>query len=95
MIASQCFILYFAHVLIRTRFITHHFHVTLIFSDECQAKGRLAEFEGTDVYCHRNCLRYPSTCPKEECDCYNSEQKEAAEMKQGKDKEGWPDDLYR
>ena len=40
-----------------------------IFSTECTAIGRLAGLEGTDVYCHRKCLRYPSECPKEECKC--------------------------
>ena len=29
----------------------------------------MAGQEGTDVYCHRKCLRYPSDCPKDECDC--------------------------
>ena len=40
-----------------------------IFSTECTAIGRLAGLEGTDVYCHRKCLRYPSECPMEECEC--------------------------
>ena len=43
-------------------------------SDTCKAKGRLADVEGTDVYCHRNCLRYPSTCPKDECECFSEEE---------------------
>ena len=29
----------------------------------------MAGEEGTDVYCHRQCLRYPSNCPKDECKC--------------------------
>lgn len=37
-------------------------------SKECQAIGRLANVEGTDVYCHRNCINYPPECP-EECQC--------------------------
>jgi len=36
----------------------------------CEAIGRLAGREGTDVYCHRNCLHYPPTCPKDECKCF-------------------------
>ena len=43
-------------------------HVT-ICSNDCTAVGRLAGQEGTDVYCHRKCLRYPSNCPKDECLC--------------------------
>ena len=40
-----------------------------IYSNECTAIGRLAGKEGTDVYCQRRCLRYPSNCPKDECQC--------------------------
>ena len=29
----------------------------------------MAGQEGTDVYCHYHCLRYPSNCPKDECHC--------------------------
>ena len=39
------------------------------FRTSCKAVGRLAGVEGTDVYCHRNCLRYPSNCPEDECQC--------------------------
>lgn len=42
----------------------------------CKAVGRLAGVEGTDVYCHRNCLRYPSNCPEEECQCTDKEEVE-------------------
>ena len=41
----------------------------MIFRNDCTAVGRLAGQEGTDVYCHRQCLRYPSNCPKDECKC--------------------------
>ena len=41
-------------------------------SNDCTAIGRLAGEEGADVYCHYNCLRYPSKCPKEECHCVES-----------------------
>ena len=41
----------------------------LLSRNDCTAIGRLADVEGTDVYCHRQCLRYPSTCPKDECHC--------------------------
>ena len=34
-----------------------------------KAVGKLRGIEGTDVYCHRNCLRYPSKCPKDVCKC--------------------------
>ena len=40
-----------------------------IYSNDCTAIGRLEGKEGTDVYCHYRCLRYPSNCPKEECSC--------------------------
>merc|ERR1711872_656376 len=39
----------------------------------CEAIGRLAGVEGTDVFCHRNCLRYPPNCPKESCKCHAAE----------------------
>ena len=51
----------------------------------CEAVGRLAGQvrhpailrctalqPGTDVFCHRNCLRYPPHCPAEDCKCYSS-----------------------
>ena len=40
-----------------------------ICRNDCTAVGRLAGKEGTDVYCQRKCLRYPSNCPKDECQC--------------------------
>ena len=46
--------------------------------DTCDATGRLAGVEGTDVYCMRKCLRYPTSCPRDECHCYDS-QNESAE----------------
>ena len=45
------------------------FNAFLNFRNDCTAIGRLAGQEGTDVYCHRQCLRYPSNCPKDECKC--------------------------
>ena len=42
---------------------------TFDLRNDCTAIGRLAGQEGTDVYCHRKCLRYPSNCPKDECKC--------------------------
>merc|ERR1711953_923839 len=49
------------------RLVAHQVRCTC--PTECTAIGRLAGLEGTDVYCHRKCLRYPSECPKEECEC--------------------------
>ncbi len=28
------------------------------------------------MWCQRQCLRYPSTCPKEDCKCYNKTEEE-------------------
>ena len=38
--------------------------------DECEAIGDLKGVEGTDVYCHRQCLVYPAlNCPQDKCKC--------------------------
>ncbi len=46
-------------------------YALLLARDECEPIGRLKDVEGTESYCHRNCLRYPSTCPKDVCRCYS------------------------
>jgi hypothetical protein len=38
--------------------------------DECEAIGELAGVEGTDVFCHRQCMVYPyDNCPEDKCRC--------------------------
>ena len=40
------------------------------FRDECEAIGELAGVEGTDVFCHRQCMVYPyDNCPEDKCRC--------------------------
>ena len=42
----------------------------LFFREECEAIGELAGVEGTDVYCHRQCMVYPAdNCPTDKCKC--------------------------
>ena len=44
-----------------------------IFREECEAIGELAGIEGTDVYCHRQCMVYPvDNCPMDKCKCYTT-----------------------
>jgi len=41
--------------------------------EECEAIGELAGIEGTDVYCHRQCMVYPvDNCPMDKCKCYTT-----------------------
>eukprot|EP00095_Tigriopus_kingsejongensis_P001217 maker-scaffold959_size76551-snap-gene-0.20 protein:Tk01217 transcript:maker-scaffold959_size76551-snap-gene-0.20-mRNA-1 annotation:"PREDICTED: uncharacterized protein LOC101891129" len=40
---------------------------------ECVPINELAGINGTDVFCHRNCLRNPPNCPKEQCRCFSEE----------------------
>lgn len=41
-----------------------------IRSDTCDAIGDIAEKPGADQYCLRRCMRYPSNCPTDRCNCY-------------------------
>lgn len=53
--------------------IMHYYHCFPFYSrrDECEALGNLAGIEGTDVWCQRQCLRYPSKCPRDKCRCFS------------------------
>ena len=41
----------------------------IFFRDECEGIGEYRGIEGTDVWCQRQCLRYPSECPLDKCKC--------------------------
>ena len=49
------------------------FYIVLSFRDECVGIGEYRDIEGTDVWCQRECLRYPSTCPQDKCSCFPSQ----------------------
>jgi hypothetical protein len=36
----------------------------------CDAIGDIADKPGADQYCLRQCMRYPSNCPIDRCNCY-------------------------
>ncbi|TRY70276.1 hypothetical protein TCAL_11548 [Tigriopus californicus] len=40
---------------------------------ECVSINELAGINGTDVFCHRNCLRNPPICPRDQCRCFSEE----------------------
>jgi len=43
--------------------------------EECEAIGELAGIEGTDIFCHRQCMVYPAdNCPTDKCRCTTSNQ---------------------
>ncbi|KAF0299687.1 hypothetical protein FJT64_027639 [Amphibalanus amphitrite] len=39
-------------------------------SSKCEAVGKLAEKPEAHLYCHQNCLGYPSHCPQDKCRCF-------------------------
>ena len=50
---------------------------TCTFREECEAIGELAGIDGTDIFCHRQCMVYPSdntNCPTDKCRCTTSNQ---------------------
>ena len=49
------------------------------FSNKCVGIGKLEGIEGTEAYCGRKCLRYPSVCPKDECRCFRVEDEKKEE----------------
>ena len=51
-------------------FFATHLSLPFYFRDECEAIGDLAGVEGTDVFCHRQCMVYPyDNCPEDKCRC--------------------------
>ena len=40
------------------------------FSSECEAQGEFAERPEAHLYCHQNCLGFPSHCPEDKCRCF-------------------------
>ena len=48
-------------------------------SSECKAIGDFASKPESDLYCHENCLGYPSVCPEDRCKCFPAGEESAAE----------------
>ncbi|KAF0299686.1 hypothetical protein FJT64_027638 [Amphibalanus amphitrite] len=37
---------------------------------ECEAQGEFAKRPQADLFCHENCLGFPSHCPEDKCRCF-------------------------